>query len=102
MPELRKIRLEELKTLLISRGYKAVHLKSAMEYAMNLDREEALKKVQRADSANIERVLYTITFNPKLPFLPSILNKNWQVMVDSDQRLQRAFPEPPMACLKRG
>ena len=49
-----------------------------------------------------ERVRYTITFNPKLPFLPTILKKNWQVMVDSDQRLQKAFPAPPMACLKRG
>ena len=102
MPELRKIRLEELKTLLISRGYRQSHLKSAMEYALNLDRDEALKKVERVDNANSDRVIYTITFNPKLPFLPSILKKNWQVMVYSDQRLQRAFPGPPMACLKRG
>ena len=92
MPELRKIRLEELKSLLISRGYKPCHLKSAMEYALTLDREEALKKVERADSANSERVRYTITFNPKLPFLSSILKKNLQVMLDSDQRLKRAFP----------
>jgi hypothetical protein len=48
------------------------------------------------------RVRYTITFDPKPAPLPSILVKNWKVMLDLDQRLKHLFPAPPMTCLKRG
>ena len=68
---------------------------------MGLDREAALEKVGR-ENKNIGRVRYTITYDPKLPHLPHILHKNWKVMIESDPRLAKAFPSPPMACLRRG
>ena len=67
-----------------------------------MDREKTIEKVVREDNKNRGRVRYTITFDPKLPHLPAILSKNWNVMVDSDRRLSKAFPAPPMACLKKG
>ena len=69
---------------------------------MRLDRDAALEKVAREERSDGDRVRYTITFDPKLPYLPPILSKNWHVMVETDPRLTKAFPKPPMACLKRG
>ena len=99
---MREVRLEELRQLLLSRGYKAGDLRQAMEYGMGLDRETALEKVLREENKNKGRVRYIVTYDPKLPLLPPILSKNWREMVESDQRLKKAFPAPPMACLKRG
>ena len=101
VPGTRELRLEELRQLLLSRGYKAGELRKAIEYGMGLDREQTLDKVVREDK-NLGRVRYTITYDPKLPHLPAILGRNWKVMVDTDPRLTRAFPKPPMVCLKRG
>ena len=98
---MREVRLVELRLQLLSRGYKAGELRQAIEYGMGLDRERSLEKVER-ENKNEGRVRYNITFDPKLPKLPPILRKNWKVMVDEDQRLLKAFPKPPMACLKRG
>ena len=101
VPGMREVRLEELRLLLLSRGYKAGELRQAMEYGMGLDRELSLEKVER-ENKNEGRVRYNITYDPLLPAIPPILRKNWKVMVDEDQRLLKAFPKPPMACLKRG
>ena len=62
---------------------------------MKLDRDNVLDKVIRQDNTNRSRVRYTITYDPKLPNISSILTKNWKVMVESDQRLSKAFPTPP-------
>ena len=100
---MREVRLEELRQLLLSRGYKASDHRLAVDYGKVLDREMSLEKVEREET-NQGRVRYTITYDPKLPALAPILTKNWRVMVQSDQRLYKAFPAPPppMACLKRG
>ena len=102
LPGMREVRLEELRQLLLSRGYKAGDLRKAMEYGSKLDRNKALEKVQKVENRNSSRVHYTITYDPKLPHLPEILKKNYEAMVESDTRLKQAFPAPPMACLKRG
>ena len=60
--------------MLRSRGYKAGDLRKAVEYGEGLDRDQALEKVDRQD-LNKDRVRYTITYDPKLPLIPPILNK---------------------------
>ena len=95
---MRKVRQEELGKMLHARGYKAGDRK-AIEFGEKMDREKTIEKVVKEDYKNKGRVRYTITFDPKLPHLPAILSKNWSVMVDSDRRLSKAFPSPPMACL---
>ena len=102
LPGMREVRLEELRQLLLSHGYKAGDLRAAMDYGRQLDRNTALNKVLRDNKTNAGRVCYTITYDPKLPHLPAILGRNWKVMVKSDPRLLKAFPAPPMVCLKRG
>ena len=89
------------KDMLLGRGYKPAMLKDAFKYGLELDRDESLKKVARENKTEIW-VRYTITFDPKPAPLPSILVKNWKVMLDLDQRLKHLFPAPPMTCLKRG
>ena len=88
--------------MLLGRGYKAGDIRQAIEFGVKMNREETIEKVVREDNKNRNRVRYTITYDPKLPHLPAILSKNWNVMVDSDRRLNKAFPAPPMASLKRG
>ena len=100
VPGTREFRLQELKVMLLSRGYKAAMLNQVMEYGLSLDRDQALEKVER-ENTNQKRVRYTITYDPKLPSLPPILVKNWKVMVDTDRRLLEPFKAPPMSCLKR-
>ena len=77
-------------------------IRQAIEFGVKMNREETIEKVVREDNKNRNRVRYTITYDPKLPHLPAILSKNWNVMVDSDRRLNKAFPAPPMASLKSG
>ena len=102
VPGMLNVRLEELRLLLRSRGYKAGDLQKAVEYGLKLDRDKALEKVTKKDDKNRGRVRYTVVYDSKLPQLPKILERNWRVMVESDRRLTKAFPAPPMACLKRG
>ena len=101
LPGMRKVRLEERRKQLLSRGYKAGELRKVNDFGMKIDRDKALEKV-RKEEKNEGRVRYTVTYPPKLPHLPAILGKNWRLMLESDKRLQRAFPAPPMVFLKRG
>ena len=100
VPGMREVRLQELKELLVGRGYKRGVVDEAVQYGLALDRTEALKKVSR-EEASQKRVRYNIIFDPKLPNFPPILVKNWKEIVNSDQRLKSPFPAPPMASLKR-
>ena len=34
--------------------------------------------------------------------MPAIFKRNWQTMIDDDQRLLATFLEPPKICFKRG
>ena len=102
VPGMRQVRLDELRQLLLSRGYKAGELQKTIEWDMELERDAVIDKVVRNDDKNKGRVKYTITFDPKLPKISSILSRNWKVMVQTDERLVNAFTKPPMACLRRG
>ena len=97
---MRKVRLEELKEMLRGRGYKNKILKHCIEEGLQMDRDKALEKVEKGVN-NSNRVRYTITYDPKLPYISPILFKNWKVMVETDRRLAKPFAAPPMACLKR-
>ena len=66
-----------------------------------LKREDVLKKVVKVDSV-VGRVRAVFKFDRRLPTLNSIFRTNWQIMVEDDQRLLGAFPEPPMICFRRG
>ena len=94
-------KLDEMREMLEGRGYKRKMLNDALEYAKNLNRSEALKKVDR-EKKNENRVRYCYTFDKRLPSVAPILVQNWKTMCESDQRLKTIFPNPPMSCVRRG
>ena len=69
---------EELKQLLLDRGYKRGAIKAARDKALAIPRSEALKKVVREKTTS--RVVLAITHHPKLPSVPKIVNRHWRMM----------------------
>lgn len=88
-----------MKKLLLERGYRKNVINAAFDRARELKREEALKKVVRTEGE--KRVRFITTYDPRLPSISKILTQNWKVMVETDGRLLKAFPKPPMVCYKR-
>lgn len=70
--------------MLFGRGYKASMLNEVMAMARAMDMDQALKRVQK-ESAQ-ERFRFILTYEPKLPSIPSILVRTWETMVDRDRR----------------
>ena len=66
-----------------------------------LDRNEALEKVVREEEQTSRRVRFVVEFDPRLPQISEILQRNWRVMVELDSRLETSFPNPPMVCFRR-
>ena len=92
-----KFRLEELKDLLVQRGYRLKSIEDAMKKVLETPREEALKIVKKKKN---ERTIFVITYNPALPSVSAILQKHWRVMTH-DPYLKKVFPEPPMVAFRR-
>ena len=93
-------RLQELKDLLVSRDYKAKLVDASIKKAIQIPREQALKKVEKAQDPNKKRPVFSVEYHPALPSLSKILQKHWRVMVE-DPNLKEAFPLPPMVAYRR-
>ena len=96
-----EVRFKELKERMLARGYRERIMDNAIEKVKLLKREDVLQRVDRVDKM-VGRVRAVFKFDKRLPDLPAIFKRNWQTMIDDDQRLLAAFPEPPMICFKRG
>ena len=86
--------------MLLNRGYRPKVVDAAIVKARALDRNEALKKVEKSQEEN-DRVRFITTYEARLPNISRILKENHKVMLESDGRLKGAFPKPPMVCFKR-
>ena len=87
-PETFRIRLEELKGDLHSRGYRTRVIDDAFKRVMTVTREEALKKVVAKKTT---REVLSITYHPGLPSVSSILKKHHKVMTTEDPEMQACF-----------
>jgi hypothetical protein len=96
-----EVRLEELKTKLLDRGYRSKVIDSAISRVKQLNRSDILEKVVRVDMSK-DRVRAVFRFDMRLPNLSAIFRKNWQTMVSDDLRLHPVYPKPPMICYTRG
>ena len=92
-----KVRLGELKTMLLSRNYNKNVINSAIDRASLITREQALLKVVKA---KCDRVTFAVTFNPKLPSISHIIGKHWRTMT-RDKKLLNTFNQPPMVAFKQ-
>ena len=98
LSEDRDKRLEELKSLLLTRNYKSKLIDAAIQKAIQIPRTEALKKVIK--SKNSPRPVFAITFDPRLPSISGIVQRHWRTMV-KDPHLSEAFPLPPLVSYRR-
>ena len=94
----REKRFSELKNLLLSRDYKPKVIDAAIQKARNIPRKEALKRVCRKKSS--DRPVFVISYDPRLPSIPSIVKKHWRSMTQ-DPRMKEIFPKPPLVAYKR-
>ena len=86
---------------MVQRGYSARVINKPIEKVKLLKREDVLKRVEKVDRV-VGRPRAVFKFDRRLLNLDSIFRTNWQIMVEDEQRLLGAFPEPPIICFRRG
>ena len=91
-------RLAELKGLLLSREYRPRVIDAAIEKARAIPRHTALKKVVK--TKNSKRVVFAITYDPRLPSISKIFRKHHAVLKE-DPAMATIFPEPPLVAYRR-
>ena len=96
------IRMSELKQMLVSRCYNKNIIDAAIKRALDIPREQALLKVVKP---KVDRVMFAVTYNPKLPSISKIIvkhwsNLHWRTMV-RDKKLSNTFKEPPMVAFRQ-
>ena len=90
-------RLDELKVLLLSRDYRQKAVEDAIKRVLEINREEAIKRIPKK---KCDRTIIVLTYNPALPSVSGILQKHWRVMTQ-DPYLKKVFPSPPMVAFRR-
>ena len=93
------LRLEELKQLLLERGYRRRGIENSFDRVRQLERVSVLEKVERRQQ--VDRVKAVFRFDKRLPNIAGIMKQNWKVMVESDRRLKKVFEHPPLVCFNR-
>ena len=91
-------RLSELKEMLLSREYHRNVVNTVINKAMKIPRSDALKRVVREKST--DRVVFVVTYDPRLPSIPKIVSKHWRTMVQ-DPRMKEIFSSPPLVAYRR-
>ena len=91
-------RLTELKEMLLARDYHRNVVNSAINKALRIPRSDALKRVVREKST--DRVVFVVTYDPRLPSIPKIVGKHWRTMAQ-DPRMKEVFNLPPLVAYRR-
>ena len=71
--------------------------KTGVVFPSGLGGDQALTKVIREKN---NRVMFAVTFNPKLPSISKIITKHWRTMT-RDKKLSNTFKQPPMVAFKQ-
>ena len=85
--------------MLLSRNYKNSIVNAAIDKAVKIPRAEAIKKVIR--NQDPDRVVFVVTYDPRLPSISHILHKHYCTMIITDPSLKEIFPKPPIVAYKR-
>jgi hypothetical protein len=91
--------LEELKSLLLDRGYQQNMVEAALKKARRVPRVNALKKVVKPNQT--QRPVFALTYDPRLPSITSLQAKHWRSMASRDKYLAEVFPSPPLTAFRR-
>ena len=98
-PNVRDIRLMELKHLLIDRNYSTEIIDTALNKARGIPRDQALKHVAKPKCNS--RPVFAVTHDPRLPNLSNIITKHWRSMTYNESYLKDVFPSPPLVAYKK-
>ena len=91
--------LDNLKDLLLARDYPVGVVTAAIVRAAAIPRDIAL---QHKTKQHINtRPIFVVTYDPRLPNIPRVVNKHYRAMVAQDEYLKDVFPEPPMVAHRR-
>ena len=71
---------------------------AAIAKARAIPRDKALEKVKRSKNSN--RVIFAITYDPRLPPIPKIMRKHHEVLKE-DPASSTIFPDPPLVAYRR-
>ena len=91
-------RTGELKSHLLARGYGEMTVDLQIEKATRVPRQTALQS--RPKRAALDRVPPVTTFHPGFSSLASVARRHMPIL-HSSQRLQQAFPKPPIIAFRR-
>ena len=83
----------------MARGYKDKMIDTKIMEVTSMSREDTLMYRKLKDN-NKKRVPLVINYHPRLRFLGKILAKHFHLL-QGNERLKAAFPEPPMAAFKK-
>ena len=86
-----------MKGFFMERGFSTVDVNKVYGEVLQLDREEVLEYKPREKN---DRVPFVITFHPRLRKLGTLLHKYFYLL-QTNERLKRAFSQPPMVAFKR-
>ena len=98
-PVNRDKRFQELRQLLLDRGYKKHIIDPALSKARHVPRSRALLKRPKRETSN--RPIFAVKYDPRLPPIQNIQAKHWRSMKNADQYLASVFPEPPLTAFRR-
>ena len=92
-----KQRSQELMNYLVNRGYRLDFLKTQIQRASDVSRNDALKTKPKRQT---DTVPFVITYNPALPNITRIIHKHFHVLYSSD-RCKKVFTSLPLVALRR-
>ena len=93
-----EIRLAELKEMLVKRNYNPRSIDCAFEKLRSIERDLALEKVKKSCNNKITAVF---PFDPRLPSIPSVINRHLDLMRSSDSHLNEVFKNGIQVAYKR-
>ena len=96
----RDLRLDELKSLLLSRNYKIRMITAAIDKAKSITRTQALSRAEKSEVTR--RPVFVVHYDPRLPSISGIVKKHWRSMINTDPHLKEVSPLPPLVAYKHG
>ena len=87
----------KMKNHFIERGFDQSAIEETINEVLSKSREEAL--IYKKKESN-DRVPFVVTYHPRLRMMGKVLHRHYNLL-RSNERLQKAFPEPPMVAFKR-
>ena len=97
--ESRESQFQNLKNLLMNRGYSERTITSAIDRARGIPRNIALRRVLKKNEDR--RPVFALTYDPRLPPIQTIQAKHWRSMVHQDPYLAEVYQQPPLTAFRR-